>query len=72
MDLVDYVQNLGLSDLPLPVRIFAYAKGNSFSRIDRMPVELHWCSRFPNLKLKVCPRSVSDHSPLGLKLAKSI
>jgi hypothetical protein len=65
-----FFEDLNLVDLPLLGRHFTWfhANGLSMSLIDRVLVSLDWIQLCVNVSLWVCPRDVSDHCPLVVKV----
>ncbi|KAL4374838.1 hypothetical protein AHAS_Ahas05G0221800 [Arachis hypogaea] len=63
----EWVQDLQLVDLPLTDQKFTWFRGRSYSRIDRILVNVELLEEFPNTRLKGGPRGLSDHCPLLLE-----
>ena len=61
---------MGLINSPLIGRRYTWSKGKSFSGIDRALVEMEWCDKFLDLRLKALNKSIFDHSPLMLEAKK--
>ena len=66
-DFIQWVQSMGLVDLPLIGRKYTWLRGRSHSRLDRGLVDVDWTLKFPELKLWALNKSVSDHCPLFLE-----
>lgn len=62
----DWIQDLGLLDLPLHGIKFTWRRNDSKSRLDRALCCNQWLSKFSNMILLGKERSVSDHNPLVL------
>ncbi|XP_025638493.1 uncharacterized protein [Arachis hypogaea] len=63
-DFKDWINDMGLVDLPLTDRRFTWFRGRSCSRIDRALVSLEWLEMFPETRLRGGPRGLSDHCPI--------
>ncbi|XP_016161972.1 uncharacterized protein LOC107604792 [Arachis ipaensis] len=60
----NWIQDMGLVDLPITDRKFTWFRGRSCSRIDRAMVSLEWLEEFPETRLRGGPRGLSDHCPI--------
>ncbi|XP_016178092.1 uncharacterized protein LOC107620448 [Arachis ipaensis] len=63
-DFKNWINDMGLVDLPITDRKFTWFRGQSCSRIDRALVSLEWIEAFPETRLRGGPRSLSDHCPI--------
>ena len=64
----DWVQGLGLIDIPLQGVKFTWRRNESKSRLDRGLCCQAWLRRFPQLSMVGLQRSLSDHNPIFLSL----
>ncbi|GJX15682.1 RNA-directed DNA polymerase, eukaryota, reverse transcriptase zinc-binding domain protein [Tanacetum coccineum] len=64
----NFIDNLGLLDLPLGGRSFTWMnkEGTKMSKLDRFLVSSSVMDAFPNLRVTALPRGWSDHIPLML------
>ncbi|XVF65903.1 hypothetical protein PTKIN_Ptkin09bG0288100 [Pterospermum kingtungense] len=72
-DFSNFIEGLGLVDLPLLGGVFTWSsnrKAPSFSRLDRFLLDPEFLLKFPELKQKRWPRSISDHHPISLGVEK--
>ncbi|XP_015970093.1 uncharacterized protein LOC107493514 [Arachis duranensis] len=60
----DWINDIGLVDLPITDRKFTWFRGRSCSRIDRVLVSLKWLESFAETRLRGGPRGLSDHCPI--------
>lgn len=67
-DFRDWIQDLGVVDLPLHDISFTWRRNGSTSRLDRVLCCNEWLRHFPNLVLRGEKRHLSDHNPLVLLL----
>ncbi|GMI63409.1 hypothetical protein HRI_000010200 [Hibiscus trionum] len=68
-DFVDFIEALGLSDMPPHGSQFTwsnYRDAPSFSRLDRFLVSDNILVLWPDLFQQVLPKSISDHNPVCL------
>ncbi|PNX99561.1 cysteine-rich receptor-like protein kinase [Trifolium pratense] len=68
-EFTQFLEDLGLIDLPLIGRTFTWfhPNGLSMSRLDRVLVSNEWITLWGNPKVWVAPRDVSDHCPVILR-----
>ena len=64
----EWIEQLGLIDIPLQGVKFTWRRNESKSRLDRGLCCQTWLRRFPNLSMVGLHRSFSDHNPLLLSL----
>ena len=67
----NWIQEMGVVDLPIHGKKYTWGRGRSRSRLDRMLAEPEWSMTFPDMLLKVLPCSISDHTALVLELDRS-
>ncbi|XP_016168464.1 uncharacterized protein LOC107611009 [Arachis ipaensis] len=60
-DFKDWINDMGLVELPITDRKFTWFRGRSCSRIDRALVSLEWLEAFPETRLRGGSRGLSDH-----------
>ncbi|XP_057746479.1 uncharacterized protein LOC130965736 [Arachis stenosperma] len=63
-DFKDWINNMGLLDLPITDRKFTWFRGRSCSCIDRALVSLEWLDVFLDSRLRGGPWGLSDHCPI--------
>ncbi|KAG5613408.1 hypothetical protein H5410_024689 [Solanum commersonii] len=69
-DFSEFIQDMGLIDLPLHGATYTWTRGEDFlqaSRIDRFLISAEWNEFFGVVKQVALPRVLSDHSPLALE-----
>ena len=66
-DFVEWINDIGLIDMPLNGCKFTWRRMKSFSKLDRILVSLVWLQKFDALKLWGLNCSISDHVPLLLE-----
>ncbi|XVE89928.1 hypothetical protein DITRI_Ditri20bG0035500 [Diplodiscus trichospermus] len=67
----EFIENLGLIDLPLIEGKFTWSSNRTTptcSRLDRFLLAAEFVSKFPNLRQKVGPKSLSDHNLILLEV----
>ena len=63
----EWINNLGLIDMPIIGRKFTWRRGRSCSRLDRILVDPLWLEKENSWKVKCQNFSVSDHTSLLLE-----
>lgn len=66
-DFNNFVHDMLLTEIPATNRWFTWFRGASKSKLDRLFVNPKWIATFPNLKVSLLKRSLSDHCPLLTK-----
>lgn len=67
----DFIDNFNLIDLPLEGGAFTWCNGSDpplMSRIDKVLVSSDWGEHFPDVRQKLLPRPLSDHSSILLEV----
>lgn len=59
-----FLHDLQVAEIPSSNGWFTWFRGESKSKIDRLFVHPEWLRIFPDLKVSILGRSVSDHTPL--------
>lgn len=65
-DFSNWIQDLGLIDIPLHRIKFTRRRNESKSKLDKAFCCNNWLRAFPNMRLEGLNRSISDHNPLIL------
>ena len=68
----EWIEELGLIDIPLHGLKFTWRRNESKSKLDRGLCCHAWLRRFPNLYMLGLQRSFSDHNPLLLTLETGV
>ncbi|XP_072076532.1 uncharacterized protein [Arachis hypogaea] len=63
-DFENWINDMGLVDLPITDRKFTWFRGKSCSRIDRALVSLELIEAFPETHLRGGPQGLLDHCPI--------
>lgn len=68
-ELCEFIEDMGLIDLPLTGRKYTWhrANGGCMSRLDRFLISDEWIVKWGEHTQWGLPRSVSDHCPILLK-----
>ena len=68
LEFSEWINDLGLIDIPLHGVRFTWCRNESKSRLDRALCDHEWLRKFPNMNLRGLCRSFSDHNPLLLMM----
>lgn len=63
-EFIEFINILGLLEIPASNGTFTWFHGQSRSKLDRLLLSTEWLTLFPDFKVSLLNRTLSDHKPL--------